>query len=29
LASSLPLIIAFPFFQKNFEKAVILGGVKG
>lgn len=27
--SSLPLLIAFPFFQKYFEKGVTMGGVKG
>lgn len=29
LMSSLPLIIIYPFVQKYFEKAVIIGGVKG
>ena len=29
VASSLPLILIYPFVQKHFEKAVILGGVKG
>ena len=29
VASSLPLILVYPFVQKHFEKAVILGGVKG
>lgn len=29
LASSLPLIIIYPFMQKYFERAVIIGSVKG
>lgn len=29
LASSLPLIIIYPFLQKHFERAVIIGSVKG
>ena len=29
VASSLPLIIIYPFAQKYFEKAVIIGGIKG
>lgn len=28
IATSLPVIIAFPFFQKRLEKAVVSGGVK-
>ena len=27
--SSLPLLIIYPFFQKYFEKGVVMGGVKG
>ena len=29
LISSLPLLIVYPFIQKFFERAVIIGGVKG
>ena len=29
LLSSAPLLIVFPFFEKHFEKAVVIGGVKG
>lgn len=29
IATSLPIIVAFPFFQKKLEKAVVAGGVKG
>ena len=28
IAASLPIIVAFPFFQKRLEKAVVAGGVK-
>lgn len=27
--SSLPLLVIYPFFQKYFEKGVVMGGVKG
>lgn len=29
VVSSLPLLIIYPFFQKYFEKGVVMGGVKG
>lgn len=29
VVSSLPLLIAYPFFQKYFEKGVTIGGIKG
>lgn len=29
VVSSLPLLVIYPFFQKYFEKGVIVGGVKG
>ena len=29
IASTLPILIAFPFFQKQFEKGMVLGAVKG
>jgi len=29
VVSSLPLLIAYPFFQKYFEKGVTVGGIKG
>ena len=29
VASTLPILIAFPFFQKQFEKGMVLGAVKG
>lgn len=29
VVSTLPILIAFPFFQKKFEKGAILGAVKG
>ena len=29
VVSSLPLLVIYPFFQKYFEKGVVMGGVKG
>ncbi len=29
VVSSLPLLLIYPFFQKYFEKGVVIGGVKG
>lgn len=29
LVSSLPLLVLYPFFQKYFEKGVMIGGIKG
>ena len=29
LVSSLPLLALYPFFQKYFEKGIMIGGVKG
>ncbi len=29
IVSSLPLLVIYPFFQKYFEKGVVMGGVKG
>ena len=29
VVSSLPILIIYPFFQKYFEKGVVMGGVKG
>ena len=29
VVSSLPLLIIYPFFQKHFEKGVMIGGIKG
>lgn len=29
VVSSLPLLVAYPFFQKYFEKGVTVGGIKG
>ena len=28
-ASSLPIVLTYPFFQKYFTKGLVLGGVKG
>ena len=29
VVSSIPLLVVYPFFQKYFEKGVVMGGVKG
>lgn len=29
VVTALPLLVVFPFFQKHFEKGVMIGGVKG
>lgn len=29
VVSSLPLLVIYPFFQKYFEKGVVMGGIKG
>ena len=29
VVSSVPLLVMYPFFQKYFEKGVMLGSVKG